>query len=256
MAKILNVADYRTLAETFEFKPNTFYMRYTAQDTKNAFLREVKQLEACLATENPTNRTKTNIRNSRKWLNGLLEIQPVERKRKERVEEDLSSYTHTLCFLGRRYGENATTKLSPIKPWSDEFLPMLEESVMCCRNSDDDGLIECNLYSKLSFTVPTWMTHETFDEIAWNYFLAAGGTVKWSKAHYDRIHRNNFEAQYAICKLINSTPRTDKRKALKANFLAWLDGADCLGRYDLSNICDEFTMREAGNASTRQYWDR
>lgn len=66
----------------------------------------------------------------------------------------------------------------------------------------------------------------------------------------------DFDVRFAICKLINSNPRTDKRKELKDRFLSWLDGSDCLQRWDVVNICDEFTMREAKNASTREYWNR
>jgi hypothetical protein len=258
MAKIMKVADYRAMIDTFEFKPDSFYMRPTAQDTKDAFIKEVNRLEVLLAVENPSNRTKSSIRELRKWLNKIVEIDPPVRKpRAEKPEEDLSPYTHTLEFLGRRYDENAPTKLSPTKPWSDEFLPLLDETVMCCVAFDNDMLVECNLYSKLSFTVPKWMDHSMFGEITWNYFLAAGGSVKWSKAHYDRIHTiDSFDLRYAIIKLINSNPRTDKRKAMKDRFLSWLDGADSIQRWDFVNICDEYTMRDAKNAATREYWNR
>ena len=248
--KKMTLDEYKSLATTFVSKEDS-EARVAAHHTRIG--NAIKQWEAIIACPELKTRVYT-IPAARRWLNRELGIEETPRKVKEVVAP--ISTTHVISFLGTRYGENAPTKLSPTKPWSDEFLPLLELRTKCCAYFDDDRLVDVNLHSKLDFTVPSWMTQEKFSEITMCFFTHAGGSLEWSETAYNRLNKLSFVNRYAVCKLVNSNPRVPKRQELKNLFRAWMEGADCLGPYDFDKIRNQFIDLDAKRAEHGAYWDR
>lgn len=262
MAKITTPAQYRALAETFAWKPDTFRFLMTPEANKEAFLKSVDMLERMIAAipniidERSKNRNARDIREMRKWLNSRVGIKAPERKPREIVIEEPKGIEYN--FLCEHLGENAPTRRRPIRLFVEEHdTVLLTEMVKRCAAWDDDYIVEICRWEKRAVRIPSWMKPEDYphEEITLTWWLGFGADMEWPESWYRKLTILDEETRFAVIKLLNQKSfRSEKRQEIRTRLVNWLNGEGMPGKWDFVNIRNEYSDREAKAVSHRIYW--
>lgn len=260
MAKITTPAQYRAIAETFAWEPDTFRFLMTPEANKAAFLKSVDFLEGMLDRRSniigSTSRTDRDIREMRKWLNSRVGIKAPERKPREIVIEEPKGIEYN--FLCEHLGENAPTRRRPIRLFVEEHdTVLLTEMVKRCAAWDDDYIVEICRWEKRAVRIPSWMKPEDYphEEITLTWWLGFGADMEWPESWYRKLTVLDEETRYAAIKLLNQKSfRSEKRHEIRNRIVGWLNGEGMPGKWDFVNIRNEYSDREAKAVSHRIYW--
>jgi len=139
--------------------------------------------------------------------------------------------THLVLF--KQLGENSTSSRDPIAPWTGQV--SLDETTTCCLSSDDDRLVSKALYEVREVTLPAWLSVEEWVNRTthWKWVWGAGVNREWPEAWQRGLGMVRFSDRYWAAKLLATKSfRSEFRKSLRDQIVAWLETAPEARRYD------------------------
>lgn len=136
-------------------------------------------------------------------------------------------------ILCKRTGENATTPADPqrvFNPATDAAL--LEERGTFCVSFDNDMLVDAPLYETHTVELPAWLPPEEWVRscVRWKYLWAVvpkDAPEAWQRG----LMRLSRTVERMVCWELLRTQsfRSDFRRSLRDQLVAWLDGASEYG---------------------------
>lgn len=147
----------------------------------------------------------------------------------------------------------------------ESFTGNLNETVIKCRNWDDNGQEICNLYSQAEIEIPEWMSESDYIRLCVKYHYAKVTSLGFSK-ELNEIQFMNFvslspEYQYFIGWLFKGNTKSKFKLDMRELVTDWLNNENNNFKQPLSlnqfNYAAKYCpLYEAKQIQNRLYWNK
>lgn len=167
----------------------------------------------------------------------------------------------TYKILYKHNGENADSAKDPHGVYEPGAVDLTAQKT-CCRNWDDNGLVNVNLYMVREVDLPDWLDVNDWvrNPVEWAYLWGMGAEIDWPEAWQRGLVGMPEAKRYTCAKLLKTATRSEFRKSLKAQLVAWLETAPEDRKYhdpysprQWDALLDRFTVRAARSRASDLY---